>query len=599
MPSAAHSVAVTPAAGGPAVDMSALVEQVSLNHGRDDDTGQPEASSCTLDLLRLSPAVIPPELDIGAQLAVTITTPNVSSTRFQGRVTDMSLGWKEEGEDTPDWGAGQVVAVGTLADTGRRVVGAEPFPQELDGARVARVLQLAGVTLDPLYSDPGTVQILARDIDSQPALDVAHDAAVSASGLLWQTRDGLVRYADATHRRGIQPSITLDASQVLVTPTWQRSTEGLVNDVSVGYGPTPEGSEQPRYLADEPTSKGKFGTYGYSITTALAALADAQALGQLLLVRNSKPVWSMAALPIAVDALDQATYEALLSLDVHSLISLVGLPAISTAPTSAMLWVEGWKETLAYGVHELELAVSGYCRTSAPPRWNDVAPGWLWGERQLTETRRNYITDPRLVTASGWTGVVAGGAITTTSPYSPNQPGAAAGQVWAVSVDITAPVGQALNGQLAPRGTAAGLFGSIPYTPTMWNVPAGTTQRVTAVGPLGAGADGLRWHTSVNVAAGTFGRVMMERASVAGAYFDGDTPDTADTDYAWAGSANGSASVQSAIGLVSGGLPPTMTWDDAACFGPPANLGRWDDQPATLRWDQLQPAILWDTYTGA
>lgn len=797
MPTATHTVTVTPAAGGAAVDISSLVEQVTIHHGRDDDSGQPEASSATVDLLRVSPALIPPELDIGAALQVTTTTPAVSSQRFGGRVTDMSLGWKEEGEDTPDWGAGQVVAVGHLADPGRRVVGDAPFPQELDGARVSRVLALAGITLDPLTSDPGTVQILARDIDSQPALNVAQDAAQGASGMVWQTRAGEVRYADALHRRGIASSLSLDASQLMVTPTWRRSIEGLVNDVSVGYGATPSGGEQPRYLADEPGSKAKWGEYGYSITTALAALADAQALGQLLLVRNSKPAWSMAALPVAVDVLDQPTYEALLGLELHSLVTITGMPAISTAPTSATLWVEGWRETLGWGVHELELAVSAYCRTVPPPRWNDVDPGWLWGGQQWTEQRRNVIADPRIVTATGWTAVGPGGVLTATSGYTPNQP-AAAGERWSVGLDFIAPAGVTLTGTLAVRPTTGGLFGSNPYAATNISVPPGQTLRFVNSYTLPPGADGLRLAWVVSDATARIGRAHAERAATpepyfdggstdypgadfawtgvpaasastltgrkelrrnlipnpnferdvsgwvaytglavpvlsnanpysgtgrlradgngtsgaprvssnpallgmiagdiytlsarlrhdgtwpgggtaylalrfqlapssetvvastpafvpdgtgymrvsvtgtvpaatngqlvinagfaglassltaagsigvdevllerapapAGTYFDGDMPDTAALDYAWTGAPGASPSVLSDVAITAGGLPADLTWDDASCLGPPANLGRWDDVAASTRWDQLAPDLVWDNYGG-
>ena len=40
---------------------------------------------------------------------------------------------------TPNAGVAQVVAVSVLADYSRRVIGDTPFPQELDGARVARM----------------------------------------------------------------------------------------------------------------------------------------------------------------------------------------------------------------------------------------------------------------------------------------------------------------------------------------------------------------------------------------------------------------------------------------------------------------------------
>ena len=30
------------------------------------------------------------------------------------------------------------------------------------------------------------------------------------------------------------------------------------------------------------------------------------------------------------------------------------------------------------GVYDLELTVSGFCRTAPPPRWNDVDPALTW-----------------------------------------------------------------------------------------------------------------------------------------------------------------------------------------------------------------------------
>ena len=113
----------------------------------------------------------------------------------------------------------QVIATGALADLGRRVVGDTPWPQRTDGARVAAVMSAAGITLNPATSDPGTVQILPRDVDSQPALDVAASTATDAGGLVWTTRDGEIRYADANHRRNAVPALNLDACDVEVTPS--------------------------------------------------------------------------------------------------------------------------------------------------------------------------------------------------------------------------------------------------------------------------------------------------------------------------------------------------------------------------------------------
>jgi hypothetical protein len=366
--------------GAAGVDFTCLCDSVTINHGRDDTTSQPEASSATIELSRdaFDRFPLPVELEIGAVVKVVALTATTSSQRFVGRVTDLTLGWDDLGEDTPEGNVGQVVCTGLLDDPGRRVIGDVPWPQELDGARVARVMAAAGITLDPQWSDPGTVQILARDVDSQPALDVARGVAADAGGLVWETRNGDIRYADAEHRRGTHPTLQLDACDLLVTPSWRRTLEGLINDVSIGYGPTPDEGEQPRVLMTNAASKAKWGTYGFTTATQLAALADAQAMASMLTTRNAAPVWVMAALPVDVGGLDAARYDALLNLDVHALLSLTGLPSTGTAPTSAALWVEGWRETLEWGTHGLELVVSGYCRTAPAPRWDDVDPSWTW-----------------------------------------------------------------------------------------------------------------------------------------------------------------------------------------------------------------------------
>lgn len=374
-----HVVELIPE-GLAAIDLSCLVDRVTIHHGRDDTTTQPEASSATLEIsLDTDTDVYPESLDVGGVVRVTTQTALASSVRFLGRVTDIEQEWADDaGEDTPDRPVLQVIATGTLADLGRRVVGDAPWGQELDGARVARVMAAAGVVLDPITSDPGTVQILPRDVDSQPALDVAQSCANSAGGIVWATREGDIRYADANHRRGTLAALALDACDILVTPKWSRTTDGLINKVSIGYGVAAEGSDQPRYTAERDDSISGYGVYGFETTTELAALADATAMGQLLLTRNRVPVWVMSSLPVGVADLSDEETASLLSLEMHSLVSLTGLPSAGSAPTSTSLWVEGWSERLEYGAHEIELTVSGYCRTVPAPRWNDPLPEATW-----------------------------------------------------------------------------------------------------------------------------------------------------------------------------------------------------------------------------
>jgi hypothetical protein len=406
------------AGAGTPVDVSCLVEQIAITQGRADTTEQPAAATATIDV-DLTDTMLPAGVEIGSTVHVTTTIGTGSPVdRFVGTLTDITLGWDDAGPATPDTGIGQLIATATLADLGRRVVGDTPWPQEIDGDRVTRILALAGMPADPTNVDPGTVTLLPRDVDATDALSLAGDVALSSGGVLWQDRAGVVRYADAMHRRNLPVTLDLDACQLLVTPSWSRTTQGLINDVSIAYGlPPPEGSEQPTYRAQSDTSIARYGRYGYSLTTQLAALADAAAMAGLLLARNASPVWVMAALPVDVKGLSDGDTVTLLTVDMHDLISLTGLPAIAdTAPTSALLWVEGWTETLGWDAHDLELTVSGYCRTVPPPRWDDIPAATTWDTVAPATTWDSAACLGPPVEWDRWTDVPASARWDTTDP---------------------------------------------------------------------------------------------------------------------------------------------------------------------------------------
>jgi hypothetical protein len=369
-------------------DVSCLVDDVAIRHGRSDTTSQPDPSSATVNLSwDHTEDDLPASAELGATVYVTTTVSGIAWPRFVGRVTDIAMGWDDAGEDTPDRQAAQISCVGTMADLGRRVVGDAPFPAENDAQRVARVATLAGMPLDPFVSDPGAVNVRARDIDSQPALTVMRETAESAMGMVWQALDGSLRYMDQSHRRVVAVGVELDACDVLVTPTWVRNLDGLVNSVAIGYGPGSGGS-QPRYVATNPTSQTRWGPYAYTKDTELAALADATVIGDLLMRRNYQPIWILSAIPVDVAGLSATDTERLLSTDLSDILHLTGLPAIGAAPTDLYMWVEGFSETLANGVHDMSLVVSDYCRTSALVRWDDPPtmtwdtspPGKTWDE---------------------------------------------------------------------------------------------------------------------------------------------------------------------------------------------------------------------------
>jgi hypothetical protein len=341
-----------------------------IRHGRDDPSTQPEADAATLDLVGVMPAGVA----IGARVSVLASAGGSEYERFAGRITDVRIGW-----DSVDIPVGTIIAVGELADMGRRVIGDAPYPAELDGTRVNRAIVAAGVSTDPIRSDPGYLTVLPRDVDAKPALVVAGDAAYDGGGFVWQATDGAVLYADAFHRRAPAVALELVACDLPLALTWSQSLEGLANDVSVRYGAAVGGGDQPEVHADDPGSIELYGTHAASVTTRLAAESDAAERANLILARQAAPVWVLSALGFDLEApmVDADLTAALLGLEVHDLVNVTGMPAGSPM-AGAWVFVEGWVETIDPGAWRIELVVSDYCRTAPAPQWDDTDPAWTW-----------------------------------------------------------------------------------------------------------------------------------------------------------------------------------------------------------------------------
>lgn len=281
--------------------------------------------------------------------------------RFTGTVTDAAI--------RPSAEIVTIVAAGDRSRAARVPIGDVPWPAELDGARATRILAAlvaADPTFDVLPGDPGTVTVLARDVDRQPAAALLDDLAAFTGGDAWETRAGELTWRDARSRSDLAPGLTLDASNVLVDPEFTKSLDGLVTDLTVYYGPDPQASIRLRDTAAPIT------TLAAQVSTPLATASDAQAYATEVVGRRSRPAWSVPALGVDVlRTLDPAQRLALLAAEPGLLVALTGMP--TTAPFSAsQLWVEGWRETYTRQSWRFAISVTPRGLTGAQARWIDV-----------------------------------------------------------------------------------------------------------------------------------------------------------------------------------------------------------------------------------
>lgn len=356
---------------------------VQIRHGRPNIDLQPAPATCTVTIRA---DVLPALPDLGDTFTITLGPAaqewlgyltgagwEAIRYRFVGTLTDLAV-QPENDLDGPSLVT--LTGVSARARLGRTYVGDAPWPAELDGARAGRILALVPDLPALGTVDPGTVTVLARDIDRQPALGLLDALAFTAGAQLAERRDGRFEWHDASHRRDTVPITTLDTTAIVKPATASKSFAGLVNDLTVTYGVGGSGT----VTVTDTDSIAQYGPLAASVSTALADADDALSFASQSVARLARPEYEFQALTVdLLPTVEVAQVPELLAIEQASLLALTGFPA--TGPFhAAQLWVEGWTETVARDRWSMSLDVVGYGRGVPALRWADVDPVLIWGD---------------------------------------------------------------------------------------------------------------------------------------------------------------------------------------------------------------------------
>lgn len=358
--------------GGVAVPTSA-VGAITITHGRPSADVRPEASTCSLtvkvEALTAWPTLgTPLTVDLSAGMLAALGAPAGAARRFTGRVTNPTV--------RPGAGLATVTAAGPRARAARVPIGDTPWPAELDGPRAARVFAevlAADASFVIGAIDPGTVTVLARDVDRQPAGALLDALAADTGGDAWQLRDGTLVWYDARHRQNAVPILALTAGDVLAGAEWTQDLDGMLTDLTVAYGLEPQAEVRITDAgAEDPAAGPGFGRLSARVSTQLANQADAFTYATEQVGRRSWPRWRVPSLAVdMLRTLDPAQAAALAGAEAGELVEVVGLP--TTGPlSSTRLWVEGWAEEITRNHWRMALAVTAYGQTGPAMRWVDV-----------------------------------------------------------------------------------------------------------------------------------------------------------------------------------------------------------------------------------
>lgn len=370
---------------------------VTITAGRDDIDSQPDASV-------LSATIV--DWRVAGRVGDPVVLADMHGRMFAGTVTDLSASMETAGH----WQV-RLAATGPLADLGRVLLGDEPWPEESDSERVARIIALAGA---PGHVDVAVLgpAMLPRDVDRKDAAELARQTADDALGVLWEQPsdpDTPIRYLPARLRswaptavawqelpavewQAVNPGMTwatvdtggggslpgdpgslnLAAGEVVAWVTLTQGIGDLARCVRVVWGVEVSGGDRPQEIAGA-------GIPEISLTTELAAAGDAIAVADAVWRTRREPRWRLREVQILADALpSERVAEIRAALAIGARVTITGIDWDSPIGSTWQGYLEGWRHEIDEDGYAIWLRTSERALTEPADRWQDVAVGAVW-----------------------------------------------------------------------------------------------------------------------------------------------------------------------------------------------------------------------------
>jgi hypothetical protein len=233
--------------------------------------------------------------------------------------------------------------------------------------------------------DSGIYELQARTADVTDVYSLASALAVSGFGYLYESPDGLINYAGATHRQEYLANngyTTISANQGLSAGIRTVTQSGDVRNVIALKWRA--GTEEVSDL----TSIAQFGKLGQSITTTLHDKVDAESQAQRYLDLRSYPraKFESITFPITSPELSNEQRDALLGIFMGMPISLTDLP-LNINGGQFQGFVEGftWSVslnsillTINMSPIEFSLVAINWSQVNAAEQWNTLSNTLTW-----------------------------------------------------------------------------------------------------------------------------------------------------------------------------------------------------------------------------
>ena len=392
---------------GGTIYTNVILSGVQITSGRTDIYSQPVAGYCSLTVINLDNSVFDFQVNQGMTLQLKDST-GTYRTMFGGNLTDVTI------EVVAAGGAGMataasLTALGALSRLPKALTDGV-LAQDLDGDQIAVLLEdllvnnwlevPAALTWNTYSAtetwanaqntglgqiDDGIYELEARTSEISDVYSLVAALANSGFGYLWESSDGLINYAGATHRQDYLANngyVTISANQGLSAGIRTITQSGDVRNVIALKWRS--GTEE---ISDQ-TSIDQFGKLGQSITTTLYNALDAESQAQRYLDLRSYPraKFESITFPITSPELSDQQRDALLGIFMGMPINLTDLP-LNISGGQFQGFVEGftWSVslnsillTINMSPIEFSLVAINWEQVNAAEQWNTLSNTLTW-----------------------------------------------------------------------------------------------------------------------------------------------------------------------------------------------------------------------------
>lgn len=380
---------------------SLTLSNLTISSGRTDIYRQPVAGYCRLQLKNNNLSAI----DFDVNDGVTVEVKNDAGAwvvLFGGNITDMAVAVASAGAI----GISQTISITALGALSRlpKAIFTGNIAQGTDGHQIAEVL--ATVLFDAWNLVPaaetwntydpstqwqnaenngyGEIDVGDYDLDAQNGVvsdiySLVSDMANSGLGYLYESPNGLINYADSTHRTeyfSANGYVELDANHALAGNITTKKRSGDVrNSVTIQY--TTSGNSE--VTDEDAASIALYGKLAQTIRTTLKNQTDAEDQAAFYLALRAYPqnVFDSVTFALGNPEIDEVDRTSLLSVFMGMPIDLHNLPA-NMGNGEFQGFVEGWTFQVTVSDLKLTLVVSPLAFSLQAFRWTSVPVTEYW-----------------------------------------------------------------------------------------------------------------------------------------------------------------------------------------------------------------------------